>query len=70
MVSELVRPATVNFLDSMMRERTPVRFGELTVSKTSRLVGRTLAEQEAAIRAFDDGGGDFGDLHFPTVRPA
>jgi voltage-gated potassium channel len=46
MVSELIRPATVSFLDSMMRERTAVRFGELAVGRSSRLLGRTLAQAD------------------------
>ena len=45
-VSELLRPATTSFLDSMLRERTAVRFGELEVGKNSRLRGRTLATAE------------------------
>jgi voltage-gated potassium channel len=44
LVSELLRPATVSFLDNMMRERTAVRFGELVVGKHSRLAGKTLAQ--------------------------
>jgi len=43
LVSELLRPATVGFLDSMLREKTTVRFGELVVKKGSALAGRTLA---------------------------
>lgn len=44
MVSELLRPATVNFLDSMLRERTTTRFTELMVDKGSSLAGKTLAD--------------------------
>lgn len=44
LVSELLRPATVGFLDNMMRQRTNVRFDELTIKKESQLAGKTLAE--------------------------
>ena len=43
LVSELLRPATVSFLDGMLRERSAVRFGELALTKESSLSGRTLA---------------------------
>jgi voltage-gated potassium channel len=43
MASELVRPAVVNFLDQMLRNKeAPVRFAEVRVG--SALVGRTLGE--------------------------
>ncbi|HLX61179.1 MAG TPA: potassium channel protein [Planctomycetota bacterium] len=48
LVSELVRPATTNFLDGMLRDRTAVRFGELTLRAPSVLIGKTL--NEAALR--------------------
>ncbi len=51
LISELIRPATVSFLDSMMRERTTTRFGELVVGMASPLVGRTLAEADLRHRA-------------------
>ncbi|MFQ6109792.1 MAG: potassium channel family protein [Candidatus Aminicenantales bacterium] len=45
MVSEMIRPAVVTFLDMMLRERERVlRFEELKVGKESSLVGKTLAE--------------------------
>ncbi len=44
LVSELLRPATVGFLDNMMRQRTNVRFDELTVKKESQFAGKTLAD--------------------------
>jgi voltage-gated potassium channel len=43
LVSELLRPATVGFLDNMMRQRTNVRFDELTIKKESQFAGKTLA---------------------------
>lgn len=51
LISELIRPATVGFLDSMMRERTTTRFGELIVGSASPLAGRTLAEADLRHRA-------------------
>lgn len=45
MVSEMVRPATVGFLDSMMRERESiVRFDEVAVPEGSPLVGRPVGD--------------------------
>jgi len=46
MVSELLRPATTGFLDTMLRQRTSVRFDELVVGKGSQLSGKTLAEAD------------------------
>ncbi|HEY3321513.1 MAG TPA: NAD-binding protein [Planctomycetota bacterium] len=46
MVSELLRPATTGFLDSMLRQRTSVRFDELVVGKDSALAGKTLANAD------------------------
>jgi voltage-gated potassium channel len=45
MVSEMVRPATVGFLDSMMRERESiVRFDEVAVPEGSPLLGRPVGD--------------------------
>jgi len=45
MVSEMVRPATVGFLDSMMRERdSVVRFDEVAVPEGSPLAGRPVGD--------------------------
>ena len=45
MVSEMVRPATVGFLDSMMRERdSVVRFDEVAVPEGSPFVGRPVGD--------------------------
>ena len=45
MVSEMVRPATVGFLDSMMRERgSVVRFDEVAIPAGSPLVGRPVGD--------------------------
>jgi len=51
LVSELIRPATVGFLDSMMREKTATRFGELVLEKNSVLRDKTLAEADLRHRA-------------------
>jgi voltage-gated potassium channel len=45
MASELVRPGTVNFLDTMLRGEGPaVRFEDVTISPDSDLAGRTLKD--------------------------
>jgi len=45
MVSEMIRPAVVTFLDMMLREREEVlRFEEVHVKKDSTLVGKTIEE--------------------------
>jgi len=45
MVSEMVRPAVVTFLDMMLRDREEIlRFEEIQVKKGSRLVGSTIRE--------------------------
>jgi voltage-gated potassium channel len=45
MVSEMIRPAVVTFLDMMLRDREEVlRFEELHVGKKSALVGKTIGE--------------------------
>jgi voltage-gated potassium channel len=45
MVSEMIRPAVVTFLDMMLRDREEVlRFEEIHVKKGSRLVGCTIQE--------------------------
>jgi voltage-gated potassium channel len=49
MVSEMVRPATVGFLDSMMRERgSVVRFDEVVVPEGSPFVGRPIGVVKGA----------------------
>lgn len=49
MVSEMVRPATTGFLDSMMREGgSVVRFDEVTVPEGSPLVGRPVGDVKGA----------------------
>ena len=49
MVSEMVRPATVGFLDSMMRERgSVVRFDEIAVPEGSPFVGRPVGDVKGA----------------------
>jgi voltage-gated potassium channel len=49
MVSEMIRPAVVTFLDMMLRERKKVlRFEEVGVGKDSSLVGKTIEEANLA----------------------
>ncbi len=49
MVSEMVRPATVGFLDSMMRDRdSVVRFDEVAVPEGSPFVGRPVGDVKGA----------------------
>ena len=45
MVSEMIRPTVVSFLDMMLREREKVlRFEEVSVSQSSPLVGKKIGE--------------------------
>lgn len=45
MVSEMIRPAVVTFLDMMLRERKEVlRFEEVLVDEESSMVGKTIGE--------------------------
>lgn len=45
MVSEMIRPAVVTFLDMMLRERKEVlRFEEIRVDEGSSIVGKTIGE--------------------------
>ncbi len=47
MVSEMIRPSVVSFLDMMLREREKIlRFEEVQVKKASRLVGQTLGQAD------------------------
>lgn len=49
MVSEMVRPAVVSFLDMMLREKEKVlRFEEVPVSRDSSLVGKSIEESKIA----------------------
>jgi voltage-gated potassium channel len=69
MVSEMIRPAVVSFLDMMLRERKKViRFEEVSVGKGSSLVGKTVGESRigkmtgvllAAIKSEETGEYDF-----------
>ncbi len=51
MISELIRPTTTSFLDNMLRDKTNVRFGELTLNAGSELIGMTLAQAGLRERA-------------------
>ena len=44
LVSELIRPNTTGFLDNMLRDKTSVRFDEMTVGGACQFVGKTLAQ--------------------------
>jgi voltage-gated potassium channel len=47
MVSEMIRPAVVTFLDMMLREREEIlRFEEVGVKKGASLVGKTIEEAD------------------------
>jgi voltage-gated potassium channel len=46
MASELIRPITVSFLDSMLRGNSTLRVSEVTVSPTSKYVGTPLGKCE------------------------
>lgn len=49
MVSEMIRPATTGFLDSMMREQGSIfRFDEVAVPEGSPLVGRPVGDVKGA----------------------
>lgn len=49
LASEMIRPITVGFLDSMLREKgTHVRFDEVAVPEGSPLVGRPISEVKGA----------------------
>jgi voltage-gated potassium channel len=51
MVSQIVRPAVVTFLDTMLRDREQVlRFEEVPVGKGSPLAGKTIAEAKIGER--------------------
>lgn len=53
LASEMIRPITVGFLDSMLREKgTHVRFDEVTIPTDSSYVGRAISELKGA-----EGGG-------------
>jgi voltage-gated potassium channel len=49
LASEMIRPVTVGFLDSMLREKgTHVRFDEIAVTADSPLIGRPVGEVKGA----------------------
>ena len=53
LASEMIRPVTVGFLDSMLREKGEhVRFDEVSVPSDSPIVGKPVGEVKGA-----DGGG-------------
>ena len=60
LVSELVRPVTVGFLDSMLRERTAIRFEELDVDTGSSLADSTLGAANLNQKA---------DIQVVAIRP-
>ena len=44
LVSEMVRPNVVNFLDNMLRDKKNHRIEEITINKNSWAIGKTLSE--------------------------
>ena len=44
MVSEMVRPTVVTFLDTMLRDRRAIRFEDIRLPEGHKLVGKSLAE--------------------------
>lgn len=78
LASEMIRPVTVGFLDSMLRgKETHARFDEVTVPSTSKLVGRPVGEVKGAagggpllvaIVGAGQGGGDY-ELNPRADRP-
>jgi voltage-gated potassium channel len=52
MVSQMVRPAVVTFLDTMLRDRgQALRFEEVAVGKGSLISGKTIAESKIGERS-------------------
>ncbi|MDE2143688.1 MAG: NAD-binding protein [Elusimicrobia bacterium] len=75
LASEMIRPVTVGFLDSMLREKgTHVRFDEVTVPADSGCVGRPIAEFKGAegsgplLVAVVPSGTDRYDINPPSAR--
>ena len=46
MASELIRPDTVSFLDTMLRDSSSLRVEDIRVGKRSQYVGKTLRQCE------------------------
>lgn len=76
LASEMIRPITVGFLDSMLREKeTHVRFDEVTVAPDSPLVGRPISEVKGAegggplLVAVVQAGADRYEINPPASRP-
>ncbi|MDE2040433.1 MAG: NAD-binding protein [Elusimicrobia bacterium] len=75
MVSEMIRPATVGFLDAMIRERgQTVRFEEVGVPSGSPFVGRPLEALRAAaagplLVALQPAGSGSYEINPPSSRP-
>ncbi len=75
MVSEMVRPAVVRFLDEMLRDKqTAMRIEEVIVTPTSALVGKRLGEVDIHGRfgmnvlAVKDGGSADWEYNPPDDR--
>lgn len=78
MVSEMIRPAVVTFLDMMLRDREEVlRFEEIHVEKGSSFVGKTIAESNidketgsllVALRKANSDKYDFNPLKNTEIR--
>jgi voltage-gated potassium channel len=75
LASEMIRPMTVGFLDSMLREKgTHVRFDEVAVPASSALVGQSLSEVKGAqggaplLVAVVAAGSDHYEINPPVAR--
>lgn len=75
LASEMIRPITVGFLDSMLREKgTHVRFDEVAVPAGSPLVGRPVSEVKGAeggaplLVALVPSGSDRYEINPPAAR--
>jgi len=76
MVSQMIRPAVVTFLDTMLREREEVlRFDEVHVGRESPLIGKTLShcglrEKSGALLVAIQRGGEKGYIFNPAQATA
>ena len=70
----MIRPVTVGFLDSMLREKgTHVRFDEVTVPSSSGFVGRPIGEVKGSeggplLVAVVPSGADRYEINPPSAR--
>ena len=76
LTSEMIRPMTVGFLDSMLREKgTHVRFDEVSIPPDSPLVGKSIGEVNGSagdaplLVAVVAAGTDRYEINPPVARP-